>query len=68
MDACEEAVVMAVDGEAEEGGICRKRGVGYDSFDDTCIGNGDEFLATSTADDEVLGFGIPGECLREEIP
>lgn len=66
MDDREEAVAVAarVEGEADDGGV---EGDGEERGGNSGVGDGDEGLEVERSEDEVVGFGIPGEGFWVEV-
>lgn len=66
MDDGEETAGVAarVEGEADDGGV---EGDGEERRGNSGVGDGDEGLEVEGSEDEVVGFGIPGEGFWVEI-
>ena len=67
MDGSQEAVVEFINSEAEDGGVRREGGVGYEGFDNAGVGDGVKSAVVERADDEVLGGWVVGKAFRVEV-
>lgn len=63
----EEAVARSIDGEAKNGGVCRKVGVGDVGFGNSRVRDGGYDSLSEGSEEEVLHEGIPCEGFRVEI-
>jgi len=67
VDDSEEAVARGIDGEAEDGNIFGKVGVGDVGFDNAGVRYGGDDPLVEGSEEEVLHEWIPGERFRVEI-